>query len=132
MMLCITLGSGVERSELTLGMAIFCALVMSLGTAMGGARIIKKVAMDMVRLDAPRGFCADISASAVLFFCTLMGLPVSTTHAKTCALMGAGRACRKGGLNYGAVREMAMAWVITFPLCFVLGYLSAGLMTRIL
>lgn len=131
MMLCATLGRGVETEELPVGVAIFCAGIMALGTAMGGSRIIKKVAMDMVKLDAPRGFCADISASAVLFLCTLLGLPVSTTHAKTCAVMGAGKACRRGGLEWGAVREMAAAWVITFPLCFVLGFCAAKLLLMI-
>jgi PiT family inorganic phosphate transporter len=122
MMLCVSLGRGVEWERPPLGVAMLCAAVMAFGTAMGGSRIIKKVAMDMVSLDAARGFCADVSASAILLICTLLGLPVSTTHAKTCAVMGAGRACRRGGLDRSAVREMVAAWLITFPLCFALGF----------
>ena len=87
--------------------------------------------MDMVKLDAPRGFCADVSASAVLLLCTLFGLPVSTTHVKTCAVMGAGRACRRGGLDRGSVRDMVAAWLITFPLCFALGFGAAKLLLMI-
>lgn len=131
MMLCMSLGRGVKCDELPIWTAAFCALVMAAGTAMGGSRIIKKVAMDMVRLDAPRGFSADLSASVVLLVCTLLGLPVSTTHAKTCAVMGAGSACRHGGLDLGAARDMALAWGITFPLCFGLGWIAAKLLLAV-
>lgn len=131
MMLCMSLGRGIEYDRIPIPLAVFSAVVMALGTAMGGSRIIKKVAMDMVKLDAPRGFCADVSASAVLLVCTILGLPVSTTHAKTCAVMGAGGACRRGALDYASVRDMVAAWIITFPLCFVLGFSAAKLLLMI-
>jgi PiT family inorganic phosphate transporter len=105
--------------------AFFCAAFMAAGTALGGSRIIKRVALDMVRLDAPRGFAADLSAALCLAGCTALGLPVSTTHAKTCAVMGAGSAKQRGGLELRSVCDIIIAWLLTFPVCFFLGWGAA-------
>ena len=110
---------------ITLKATLLVAVLISLGTAMGGSRIIKKVAFDMVTLDAPRGFAADVASTLCLGVATALGLPVSTTHAKTCAVMGAGKAKRRGGLDLRSVRDMAAAWIFTFPICFLLGYIAA-------
>ena len=78
---------------------IFCALFIALGTAMGGRRIIQKVGMDMVSLDLKSGLAADLGAGLTLLFLTLLGYPVSTTHAKVSAIMGAGRAGGRRGVD---------------------------------
>lgn len=118
-------GGGWDGVFIPPGVALYSALLMALGTAMGGSRIIKRVALDMVSLDAPRGFAADVASSLCLAFATAAGLPVSTTHAKTCAVMGAGSALRRGGLDLRSVRDMVSAWALTFPACFLLGYAAA-------
>lgn len=104
---------------LPVGVAIYCALLMSAGTALGGRRIIKRIAFDMVSLDPPRGVAADIASAVCLGGCTLAGLPVSTTHARTCAVLGAGRADRRG---WRKVSGLLAAWGLTFPACGALGY----------
>lgn len=101
---------------------LVCAAVMTLGTLIGGGRIIKKVGIDMASLDASEGTAADMSSSAVLVICSLLGIPVSTTHSKSCAMMGV--AMRKpGGANKKIISEMILAWLLTFPICGGIGFL---------
>lgn len=106
---------------------VMCAAVMAVGTAVGGKKIIKKVGMEMVRLDKYQGFAASVSATASLLLATLTGLPVSTTHTKTAAIMGAGAAKDPRSVNWGVAKEMVLTWVFTFPGCGVIGYLLARL-----
>ena len=73
---------------------ILCSAVMALGTSIGGYRIIKSVGMDMVHLDTYQGFSADLGAAGCLLLSSLTGIPVSTTHTKTTAIMGVGASRR--------------------------------------
>lgn len=105
----------------------FCSIVMGLGTSIGGYRIIKSVGMDMVRLEKYQGFSADIAAAGCLLLSSVFGIPVSTTHTKTTAIMGVGAARRLSAVNWGVVRDMVLTWVLTFPGCGLIGYLMARL-----
>ena len=105
----------------------FCSIVMGLGTSIGGYRIIKSVGMDMVRLGKYQGFSADIAAAGCLLLSSVFGIPVSTTHTKTTAIMGVGAARRLSAVNWGVVCEMVLTWVLTFPGCGLIGYLMARL-----
>lgn len=104
---------------------ILCSLVMGIGTSIGGYRIIKSVGMDMVNLKVWQGFSADIGASLVLFFATIFGFPVSTTQTKTTAIMGVGAGNRFSSVRWDVVRDMAIAWVVTFPGCGIIGYAAS-------
>lgn len=106
---------------------LLCSLVMALGTSMGGMKIIRSVGMDMVRLKSYQGFAADVSAAAGLLVCSLTGLPVSTTHAKTAAIMGVGAAKRVRSVNWNVAGGMALTWILTFPGCGFIGYLMTKL-----
>jgi PiT family inorganic phosphate transporter len=106
---------------------ILCSLVMALGTSIGGMRIIKTVGMDMVHLEKYQGFAADLAAAGCLLVSSLTGMPVSTTHTKTTSIMGVGAAKRLSSLNWGIVKEMVVAWVLTFPGCGLVGFLMAKL-----
>jgi len=106
---------------------ILCSVVMALGTSIGGYRIIKAVGMDMVKLEKYQGFSADMAAVISLFTASVLGLPVSTTHTKTTSIMGVGAAKRISSVNWGVVKEMVVAWVLTFPGCGLLGFLMARL-----
>ena len=106
---------------------ILCSLVMGLGTSVGGWRIIKAVGMNMVRLEKYQGFSADIAAASCLLLSSLTGIPVSTTHTKTTAIMGVGTARRLSSVNWSIVKDMVLAWVLTFPGCGLIGYLMARL-----
>ena len=104
-----------------------CSVVMALGTAMGGKKIIKSVGMDMVKLEKYQGFSADLSASTALLLCSIFSLPVSTTHAKTMSIMGVGAVKRISAINFGVVKEMVLTWVLTFPGCGLIGFLMTKL-----
>ena len=82
----------VETFVIPLWLMVLCSAIMGLGTSIGGYRIIKSVGMDMVRLEKYQGFAADTAAALCLLFSSLTGVPVSTTHTKTTAIMGVGAA----------------------------------------
>ena len=106
---------------------ILCAVIMAVGTAIGGKKIIKSVGMDMVKLEKYQGFSADLSASTSLLLCSLLSLPVSTTHAKTTAIMGVGAVKSIKAINLGVVKEMCLTWVLTFPGCGLISFLMTKL-----
>ncbi len=106
---------------------LLCAIIMALGTAIGGKKIIKSVGMDMVKLEKYQGFSADLSSSTSLLLCSLLSLPVSTTHAKTTAIMGVGAVKSVKAINFSVVKEMCLTWVLTFPGCGLIGFLMTKL-----
>lgn len=106
---------------------VLCSAVMGLGTSIGGYRIIKSVGMDMVKLKPYQGFAADFSATICLLLSSLTGIPVSTTHTKTTAIMGVGAARRLSNVNWGVVKDLVLTWVCTFPGCGLLGFGMAKL-----
>jgi PiT family inorganic phosphate transporter len=110
---------------------VLCSIVMGLGTSIGGYRIIKSVGMDMVKLKPYQGFAADFSATFCLLLSSLTGIPVSTTHTKTTAIMGVGAARRMSNVNLSIVRELVLTWVFTFPGCGLLGFGMAKLFLMI-
>ena len=128
--LCLFMSQG---KEIPAGMApetwimVLCAVIMGLGTAIGGKKIIKSVGMDMVKLEKYQGFSADLAASSSLLLCSLLSLPVSTTHAKTTAIMGVGAVKNVKAINFGVVKEMCLTWVLTFPGCGLIGFLMTKL-----
>lgn len=110
---------------------LLCSLLMAVGTSIGGYKIIKTMGMDMVKLEKYQGFSAEIGASACMLGATFFGIPLSTTNAKGTAMMGAGAARGVDHVNWGVVKEMLLAWFLTFPGCLVLGYFMAKLFTMI-
>lgn len=121
----------VTTFSIPIWLMILCSLVMSLGTSVGGLRIIKAVGMDMVKLEKYQGFSADIAAASCLLLSSLTGIPVSTTHTKTTAIMGVGASKRLSSVNWGIVKEMVYAWVLTFPCCGLVGFLMVKLFLAI-
>ena len=121
-------GEGMARAPLWL--MVLCAAFMALGTGVGGRRIIDTVGRDMVSLGPREGFSADLAGMACLLLATALGLPVSTTHTRTAALLGVGSA---GGrrADWGVARSIALAWLCTFPGCMGLGWLLAKGMLQI-
>jgi len=106
---------------------LLCSLFMGLGTSIGGYRIIKSVGMDMVKLRPYQGFSADLAASLCLFLSSMTGIPVSTTHTKTTAIMGAGASRSLRNVNWSIVKDLVFTWIFTFPGCGLLGYMMAKL-----
>lgn len=117
----------VSEFSVPIWLMILCSLVMGLGTSIGGYKIIKSVGMDMVKLKPYQGFAADFAATACLLLSSLTGIPVSTTHTKTTAIMGVGAARRISNVNWSVVKDLVLTWVFTFPGCGILGYGMAKL-----
>lgn len=113
-------------------MMLLCSIVMGVGTSIGGKKIIKSVGMDMVKLEKYQGFSADIAAAFCILLSTVFGIPVSTTHMKTTAIMGVGAVKRASAINFKVVKDMMLAWILTFPGCGVIGYAMAKLLLVIL
>ncbi len=118
---------GVTEFDIPIWLMVLCSAVMALGTSIGGYRIIKAVGMDMVKLEKYQGFAADLAGAGCLLLSSLTGIPVSTTHTKTVAIMGVGAARRLSNVNWGVVKEMVLTWVLTFPGCGLIGFLMAKL-----
>ena len=110
---------------------LLCSATMTLGTSIGGYKIIKTVGLKMVKLEPYQGTAADVAGSCCLLFSTLSGVPVSTTQTKTTAIMGVGAAKRLSNVNWKIVKNMMMAWVITFPACGILGYITTFIFIKI-
>lgn len=119
--------SDISSFTVPVWLMILCSAVMGLGTSIGGYRIIKSVGMDMVKLKPYQGFSADLAATLCLLFSSLVGIPVSTTHTKTTAIMGVGAVRRMSNVNWKIVKELVLTWVFTFPGCGLLGFIMAKL-----
>ena len=125
-------GQGGQSSPLIpLWLMALCAGFMALGTLMGGRRIIDRVGREMVSLGPREGLAADLGSIACLLGATVLGLPVSTTHTRTCALLGVGSA-GGGRVDRRVAGEVALAWLLTFPGCGAVGYWSARLFLAVL
>jgi len=94
---------------------ITCAIVMALGTAAGGWKIIKTMGHKMVKLQPVHGFAAETTAATVLSATAVLGMPVSTTHAITTSIMGVGCAKNIKSLNIPVITRILWAWVLTIP-----------------
>lgn len=117
--------SSVTGMVIPVWLMILCSATIGIGTSVGGEKIIKSMGMDMVKLEKYQGFSADIAASACLLLSSLFGIPVSTTHVKTTAIMGVGAVKRLSAVNLSVVREMALTWILTFPGCGLIGFIMA-------
>ena len=106
---------------------IVSALAISSGMAAGGWRVIKTVGMRVTTLRPVHGFAAQASAATVIEIASQLGIPVSTTHCVSSAIMGVGATRRFSAVRWGVAGNIIAAWIITFPVCGGLGYLFAWL-----
>lgn len=130
----IALNNGDTKAglfEIPFWLIVICSLIMGLGTSIGGYKIIKAVGMDMVKLETYQGFAADLAGAGCLLISTLTGMPVSTTHTKTTAIMGVGAAKSIKRVDWSVVKEMVMTWILTFPGCGIIGFVMAKLFTML-
>ena len=102
---------------------LVCGAAMGLGTALGGWRVIRTLGVNMLKLQPIHGFAAETSAAATIIVSSHFGLPVSTTHVITTAIMGVGSTKRFSAVRWGLARKILLAWVFTLPICFGAGWL---------
>lgn len=134
-MLATMMASGLgmtTQMTLPLWLMLLCAANMGIGTAVGGERIIKSVGVSMVKLDSFQGFAASLSTFVSLMVATFGGLPVSTTHTNTTAIMGVGAARNPKAVKWSIAIDMVKTWVLTFPGCGILGFVCAKLFLLVL
>ncbi|MEQ8200724.1 MAG: inorganic phosphate transporter [Syntrophomonadaceae bacterium] len=110
------LGAGmIPTFTVPLWVKIACAMAMSAGTAFGGWRIIRTMGGKIFRIEPINGFAADFTSSTVLYGASLLGIPVSTTHVVSSAIMGVGAAKRIKGVRWNIARQIVIAWFLTIP-----------------
>ncbi len=102
---------------------LLCGVIMALGTAVGGWRIIKTMGFGLTKLEPVQGFAAETSASIAILVASSMGIPLSTTHSINATILGVGATKRLSAVRWDTTAQIVMTWIITFPVCFVLGYL---------
>ena len=102
--------------------ALIAALSIGLGTCFGGWNVVEKMARGLTKIRPYQGFCAATASSGTLVMVTLFGIPVSSTHAINGAIIGVGATRGKNAVNWEAVREMVIAWIITIPLAFICAF----------
>ncbi len=129
-MLGVMLGvyGSADMSGFPLWMVVLVSLTMSLGTAVGGRKIIKSVGMNMVKMEQYQGFSACLSACFCIALATFTGMPVSTTHTKTTAIMGVGAERRLRAVKWDLAGSMVLTWVLTFPGCGLLAFVFTHLL----
>ena len=124
--------TSVSGLAIPVWLMVLCSTTMALGTSVGGENIIRAVGMDMVRLEKYQGFSADLAAAGCLLLSSLFGIPVSTTHTKTSAIMGVGSVKRLSAINFGVVSDMMLTWIFTFPGCGLISFAMAKLFMAVL
>lgn len=103
---------------------ITCAVMMALGTSVGGWKILKTMGGGVTKLQPASGFAAQTSSALVIEFMTFLGAPVSTTQVITTSIMGAGSAKRKTAVRWGVAGNIFTAWIVTLPVTMILGGLT--------
>jgi inorganic phosphate transporter, PiT family len=111
---------------------IACAIAMALGTAAGGWRIIKTVGHDFVKLQPVHGFCVETASAGVILGASAFGLPTSTTHVITSAVLGVGLTKRMSAVNWGLALRIVWAWVLTIPASALVAYVVYTVMNPFL
>ena len=101
-----------------------CQAAMALGTLMGGWRIVRTMGLRITKLTPMQGFCAETGGAATLFMATFLGVPVSTTHTITGAIVGVGAARRVSAVRWNVASSIVYAWVITIPASAVVAALA--------
>ena len=117
----LTHGAAHAEFEIPWLARIGCALTMALGTSLGGWAVMKTLGSKLVHLRTYQGFSAETAAATTILINTLSGIPLSTTHAITSAIMGVGA---KGGVRtvrWGVGKKIVFAWIVTFPVCIAGG-----------
>ncbi|MGN6514382.1 MAG: inorganic phosphate transporter [Rhizomicrobium sp.] len=107
-----------------LWVVLACNGAMALGTLLGGWRIVRTMGARITRLAPVQGVCAETAGAVTLFAATALGIPVSTTHTITGAIVGVGAARRASAVRWNVAQEIVIAWVVTMPAAGLIGALA--------
>ncbi len=116
-------GTMPEEFSINRWVIVSAAVVMGLGTIVGGWRVIRTIGLRLTKLEPVHGFAAETGAAAVIFGAARLGIPVSTTHAIGSSIMGVGATERLSAVRWGVAGNIVTAWILTWPACAVMAYL---------
>jgi PiT family inorganic phosphate transporter len=114
-MLLIAAGLSTSQDPIPMWVVITCYLAIGLGTLFGGWRIVKTMGQKITKLKPVGGFCAETGGAMTLFLATGLGIPVSTTHTITGAIVGVGSSQKMNSVRWGVAGGIVWAWVLTIP-----------------
>ena len=114
----------IPTNDVPLWVIVVSATALSLGTAVGGWRIMRTMGQRVAELEPVHGFAAETTAATILLGTAQLGMPVSTTHVISSAIMGVGSARGPKGVRWGVARRILLAWVITIPAAGTIAALS--------
>jgi inorganic phosphate transporter, PiT family len=131
-MLLIAAGYSSSTEHLPWWVVISCYTAISLGTLLGGWRIVKTMGQKITKLKPVGGFCAETGGAITLFMATALGVPVSTTHTITGAIVGVGAAKKMSAVRWGVAGNIVWAWIFTIPASAFMAAIAWWIGTRIL
>jgi len=129
--LALLLGGVIPEWRVDLWVKLLCALMMGIGTSIGGWRIIRTMGLKMVKLEPYHGFAAETAAAFAIELASRFGIPLSTTHTINTSIMGVGASKRLSAVRWGVAGHIVTAWLLTFPVCGALAWLMAKLFNAI-
>ena len=124
-------GGAIPEFQISSWVIVICALTMGIGTSFGGWKIIQTVGSKMTRLTSWQGFAATMSASTTIAVASSYGIPLSTTHTITSAVVGVGASRRVSDVRWGVLRKIVFAWCATFPACALIAYIAATIANHV-
>jgi inorganic phosphate transporter, PiT family len=122
--LTLLLGGILPEFKVPLWVILLCAVTMAVGTAVGGWRIVRTMGLRLTKLEPVHGFAAETAAAVTIEVATRLGIPVSTTQTINTAIIGVGATRRLSAVRWGVTFEILTAWILTFPVCGVIGWLA--------
>lgn len=128
--LTLVLGGVLPAFDVPLWVIFLCAVTMGLGTAIGGWRIVKTMGLRLTKLDPVHGFAAETAAASTIELASRLGIPLSTTHTINTSIMGVGTTRRLSAVRWGVGRQIVTAWILTFPVCGLIAWAVALILTR--
>jgi PiT family inorganic phosphate transporter len=120
-----------QELEIAFWMIAVSAITIGLGTGIGGWKVIRTLGMRVTRLEPIHGFAANTTAVAVIEAATSIGMPVSTTHTSASTIMGVGASRRFSAVRWGVTRSIGLAWLVTYPICLILGWLISKILIAV-
>ena len=130
--LALVAGGVLAEPTVPLWVIVLAASAISLGTAAGGWRIIKTMGQRVVKLDPVHGFAAETTAATIIFGASHFGMPVSTTHVISSAIIGVGSSDRLSAVRWGVAGNIVIAWVLTIPASGTVAWLAWEILSRVL
>jgi len=125
--LALMLGGILPEFAVPTWVILLCSVTMAVGTAVGGWRIIRTIGVRLTRLEPVHGFAAETGAGLTIMGAGAFGIPLSTTHTITTTIMGVGSTRRLSAVRWGLAGNIVLAWILTFPICGVIAYVTAKL-----